>query len=73
MSGVSKNLVALNSEDAEEVEVAQKALAKLKVNKEPSYEDILQELASEKLSRKFLKAKLDEIIEDFNTYNGMKK
>nr|WP_228386074.1 MULTISPECIES: helical hairpin domain-containing protein [unclassified Lactococcus] len=73
LSQVSKYLLALEPEQPEDRSNAEKYLNEMDVASDLTFDDIKLELQSEKASRKILKEKLDDAIEDFNIYNGIKK
>ncbi|WP_370512112.1 helical hairpin domain-containing protein, partial [Lactococcus sp. dk322] len=73
LSQISKHLVALKSENETEVNSAQIELEKMNVKYDLRFEDVRLEIQSEKVGRQLLKQKLDDTIEDFNLYNGIKK
>ena len=73
LSQISKHLLALKSENEAEVSTAKTELEKMKVKPDLRFEDVRLEIQSEKVGRQLLKQKLDDTIEDFNLYNGIKK
>ncbi|WP_370512111.1 helical hairpin domain-containing protein, partial [Lactococcus sp. dk322] len=73
LSQISKHLIALKSENETEVNSAKMELQKMNVKPDLRFEDVRLEIQSEKVGRQLLKKKLDDTIEDFNLYNGIKK
>lgn len=69
LSKISKLLIEIESGYSQST---LEELERLGVNPKLKYQDIHQELQSEKLSRKILKNKFKQTVEEINTFNEIK-